>query len=152
MDAPELKAVRAVGPLGEPTDPLQRYVRHETPSAAVLRDQPFGSQPTFGGETPFFTQAEISPETNWDLDDTEGIPTGLPDLLHLPPEAESATSSTIETTSAQENALAPDLLPEPLHTVRSNEPTPIVALFLGMGLSSIVWMVVIASWNYLRAV
>jgi hypothetical protein len=91
MDAPALEAMQLDREGVERTSgPIRRYAANQLldphPSGAgaeVLRDTPFAANtPGFGGETPFFMGAA---ETGFDfeMDDTDGIPTGLPDLLNL---------------------------------------------------------------------
>lgn len=84
LDAPALERLAASPDEVVPPDaPLKQYVLNEDPPAGVVRDLPFGASLGFGGETPFFTNTESSPVA-WQPNDTDGIPTGLPDLLDLP--------------------------------------------------------------------
>lgn len=55
-------------------------VAEETP---FMADTPFGTGPGIvGGETPFFLQNDTA-GYDFEMDDTDGIPTGLPDLHDL---------------------------------------------------------------------
>ncbi len=90
MDAPTLEGLQLDKERVEQTSgPVRRYASNqpvnvdaggETP---FLRDTPFASNtPGFGGETPFFMGASDE-QFDFETDDTDGIPTGLPDLLNL---------------------------------------------------------------------
>lgn len=75
-----------------PSPALQRtqlddYVRNasDREEVEVMRDLPFGQSPfaahtPFGSDTPFHAEGEG--DTVFDDGDTDGIPVGLPDLLH----------------------------------------------------------------------
>jgi hypothetical protein len=85
MDPPGLEKLNLKGAaVRQQSPPLASYVtRDDAGDAPVLRDTPFGGDAPgiFGGETPFF-QSE-APGFDFEMDDTEGIPTGLPDLHDL---------------------------------------------------------------------
>jgi len=85
MEAPELERLH-MKPEAIVTGPIASYVsREELPDGDTpfLRDTPFG-EIGFGGETPFFMGSD-NPGYDFETSDTDGIPTGLPDLIDLPP-------------------------------------------------------------------
>ncbi|MCB9679171.1 MAG: hypothetical protein H6737_28975 [Alphaproteobacteria bacterium] len=86
MEAPALERLNLKGAkVRETSPPLAGYVAHEEVAGTpFLRDNPFSDNTPgiFGGETPFF-QSE-APAFDFEMEDTDGIPTGLPNLLDLP--------------------------------------------------------------------
>ena len=167
---PRLERVRSTEGLVDRESRLNQYVHNEapveppvepsmpwaTPDEDVLRDNPFGSNP-FGGETPFFTGGGSAP--GFELDDTDGIPVGLPDLLHLPDEVpdlpvRAATTQTLVPevdSDVDEAPVAPPApqLPPRISADPPNGPAPLQMFVLGLGVASAAWLVVLVGWAWL---
>ncbi|MEZ4317363.1 MAG: hypothetical protein R3F61_07655 [Myxococcota bacterium] len=114
MDAPALERLKLEGQRVRNTSkPFASYVHNEEMDSGgtpFLRDTPFGDNTPgiFGGETPFFVQETRG--FDFEMDDTEGIPTGLPNLLDLAP---------VATPAPEPRVIAPEPPPEPaVATVR----------------------------------
>lgn len=86
MDAPALEELGAVPPPAPLPPPVHRPPPgQDEPSdePRILRDNPFGdNKPGFAGDMPFFVESPTA-RFDFETDDTDGIPTGLPDLKNL---------------------------------------------------------------------
>ena len=125
MDAPELQSLNLKGAkVRETSSPLLDYVSREDPDATpVLRDTPFGNDAPgiFGGETPFF-QSTGGAGFDFEMDDTEGIPTGLPNLIDLPPAPDLADID--EWVPVTEDLIPERSQPVMVQRVLGVDPTP----------------------------
>ena len=105
--------------------PIRRYASNQPQGGDVggetpfIADTPFAANtPGFGGETPFFMGATDA-QFDFEMDDTDGIPTGLPDLLHLddlsvPPVTRDAAPATFDVEAGDDFvADTDDVAPEP---------------------------------------
>jgi hypothetical protein len=158
LDPPALEPVREpTDELVKPNAPLLQYVRHqESPgdgATPFLADRPFGDQTFFGNQmTPFFVN-DSAPAADYDTDDTDGIPTGLPDLLNLaplgtappPPAARAPAANDVWVPSTDVSALErdPDAMPP---WADSAQPSPSVGpmwggigFMLGLVVASALW-------------
>ncbi|MCA9567963.1 MAG: hypothetical protein KC656_08975 [Myxococcales bacterium] len=133
----------------EPVDPtpslagprLDQYVRNQDPGEPVpiLRDLPFGN--ALGtADTPFFMDSGPTGSVDLDEADTDGIPTGLPDLLGF---TDVALEPSAEPASPEEPA--PVLAPvEPAAAPRPVAPVDDTPTFgpVGLGVAFVLGLVV----------
>lgn len=151
LDPPELERLSLdTDEVAKRTGMVPSYVRNEerTPATETpfMRDTPFGEGPGIvGGETPFFTNS--APAYDFEMDDTDGIPTGLPNLYDLPEVPDvPVVSHTAETEVVEIEKVVETVRIERVTDTRAVEraekrghQNARTAFFLGVIASSILW-------------
>lgn len=136
----------ALEPLRERTDeivrkdaPLTHYVRHDTPAdeTPFLADKPFGDHFAAGQMTPFFLND--APAFDFDTEDTEGIPTGLPNLRDLPPLATPAPAPRAAEAPVVAEVSAPAVVQAPAAPGPGFGVGFVAGLVAGLAVAALVW-------------